>query len=287
MATPLTAAGESLSEEALDQLVDFLIGRGVNGLFVGGTTGEGVLFDPATRMRLHERAIRQAAGRVPLLLHVGANTTAESVALADHARQLDADAIVAVTPYFYAMDDDALYDYYATLAAAAPGTPLLAYDIPQMAANGIGPALLLRLASTLPTFAGLKTSRPDVQAVRVLVDAAPADLLVLAGNERAALGLLALGAKGLISGLATAVPEPFVALTRAYAAGDLAEAGRQQRLINQILDMVPPAWRIGGLKAVLAERGIAAGPAVPPRPMPPNGWRIWPEISRLLNSDLQ
>ena len=152
MATPLTAAGLQVNLPAVDALVDFLIDAGVKGLFVGGTTGEGILLETSERQRLHEQAMKAIAGRVPALIHVGANTTAESVALATHAYSIGAEAIVAVTPTFYPMPDSALADYFGELAAAAPGTPLLAYDIPHMAVNGVSPALMQRLANDLPAF---------------------------------------------------------------------------------------------------------------------------------------
>lgn len=282
MATPLEADGYRVNQQALEQLIDFLIASGVSGLFIGGTTGEGILLAPSERRRLHESALAMVDGRVPSLIHVGANTTAASVELAEHAMSLGAEAIVAVTPHFYEVDDDSLLAYYQAIARAAPETPLLAYDIPQLATNAISPQLLPRLAGQIPTFAGLKSSRPDAQIVRQFIDASAADALVLAGNERVALGLLALGADGLISGLATAVPEPFVGLTRALSAGDLSTAQRQQRAINQILDLLPAGARIGALKSILQERGIAAGPAVPPRAMPTGSWRAWPQIQSIL-----
>ena len=283
MATPLTADGLQVNLPVVDQLIDFLIVAGVKGLFVGGTTGEGILLETEQRRRLHERAMKAIAGRVPALIHVGANTTAESVALAAHAQAIQADAIVAVTPSFYPMTDAALAGYFGDLAAAAPGTPLLAYDIPHMAVNGVSPALLASLARDLPAFAGIKTSNQDAQAIRRLTDATPAGHIVLAGNERIALGSLALGASGLISGLSTAVPEPFVRLTAAFFRGDLAAAQDQQRRINAMLDLIPAGVRIGALKSLLDQRGIDAGPPVPPRPaLSADQWPAWPDFARLL-----
>jgi dihydrodipicolinate synthase/N-acetylneuraminate lyase len=188
---------------------------------------------------------------------------------------------VAVTPSFYPVHDNALLEYFQAIAEAAPDMPLFAYDIPHQATNGISPALLARLIEHIPTLAGLKCSRPDAQVVRELIDTAGGRIQVFAGNERIALGLLALGADGLVLGMATAVPEPAVAMLRAWAAGDMAEALRQQRLMNQILDLLPAGARIGAFKAILAERGIAVGPAVPPRPMPDN-WRAWPNIQAIM-----
>lgn len=281
MATPLTEAGYEVNVGALSALIDFLIAAGVKGLFVGGTTGEGILLSSQQRRVLHEHAMRAVARRVPVLLHVGANTVAESVALAQHAAGLSPDAIVAVTPTFYPMPDDALLAYFATVAAAAPETPFLAYDIPHMAVNGVSPRLLARLIAEVPSMVGLKCSRPDAQAIRELIDTLPPGAALLAGNERIALGSLALGAAGLISGLATAIPEPFVTLTAAFQRGDIAAARAAQQKVNRLLNRLPPGQRIGAVKAILAERGIAAGPAVPPRPTP-DGKQLWADLEPLL-----
>lgn len=280
MATPLTAEGYHVNTAVVPALVDFLLARGVGGLFVGGTTGEGVLLSLEERGALHAAAIAATRGRAPVLAHVGANDTRSAVQLARQAAQLGADAVVAVTPYFYPMSDETLLAYFEQTAGAAADLPFLVYDIPQMAVNAINPALLRRLGERIANFAGLKTSRTDMQAIRQLLDAAPDGALVLAGNEPIALGSLALGAHGLISGLATAIPEPFVALMRAFTAGRLDEARGWQRRINQMLALIPAGERIGGMKAILTARGVAVGPPVPPRGEV--SAEIWPQLAPLL-----
>lgn len=280
MATPLQADGYTVHTAVIPALTDFLMNAGVKGLFAGGTTGEGVVLTAPERMRLHEATIAAVNGRVPVILHIGANRLDTTINLARHAAAIGADAIAAVTPYFYSMDDEGLADYFQAVAAAAPDTPLLLYDIPQMAINGVSPELLARLGHTLPSLAGVKTSRGDAQMVRRLLAAAPERLLILAGNEPIALATVAMGAHGLISGLSTAVPEPFVALTRAFAQGDLAQAQQQHRLINRLLPCLPAGARIGGIKQILMARGLDVGPAVPPRPMPKT--QLWPLMQAIL-----
>ncbi len=279
MATPLLAGEGTVNIEVLSTLVDFLVHAGVKGLFVGGTTGEGILLDIDQRRRLHEETIKTLAGRVPALIHVGSNTTAESIKLASHAQSVGADAIVAVTPYYYAVHDDALFDHYQAIAAAAPATPILVYDIPHMAINGISPGLVTRLATNLPSFAGWKSSNADTRKVRSLIDVTPGDKILLVGNESVALGNLALGADGLISGLSTAVPEPFVRLVSAFEAGDLTEARIQQRKINEMLSLLPPGARIGAIKRILQQRSVQVGEPVPPRPAAPADWLGWQQIA--------
>ncbi len=280
MATPLSEDGHRINESGIKSLVDFLVDAGVKGLFIGGTTGEGILLSEEARIKLHESALEAIGGRVPALIHVGANTSSESIRLVKHARDINADAIVAVTPFFYPIHDEALLTYYQTLADAAPDVPLFAYDIPQMAVNRISPDMIPRLIQLIPSFAGLKSSRADAQLIRRFVDVTSGRTVVLAGNERIALGSLALGVDGLISGLSTAIPEPFVSMVHSFAAGDIDQARLEQKRINRIIDLIPAGARIGAIKTILAERGIAAGPAIPPRPMPDEGWSAWSRIRR-------
>jgi dihydrodipicolinate synthase/N-acetylneuraminate lyase len=155
---------------------------------------------------------------------------------------------------------------FEEVAAAAPELPLLIYDIPQMAINGVSPELLGRLGASTANFAGLKCSRLDAQVIRRLIDASPPNVALYAGNEAIALGSLALGAHALISGLATAIPEPFVALTGSFSRGNIAAAQEEQRRINRLLALLPAGARLAPSSAILEQRGIPAGGCVPPRP---------------------
>ncbi len=280
MATPLESDSYRVNAAVIPQLVDFLLDKGVKGLFVGGTTGEGIMLDSGERKKLHEATLATVNGRVPVLLHIGAQRCDTAVDLARHAASIQADAVVAVTPYFYGMHDDALAAYYQEIAEAVPDMPLFGYDIPQLAVNGISPVLAARLCESIPSMAGFKSSNPSVQAMRRLLDAVPDDYIVLAGNESAALGMLALGADGLISGLSTAVPEPFVAMTQAFADGEIGEARKQQRLINLLLSSIPAGERLGAIKSVLTSRGILAGTTVPT--LRQSNATVWPAMREIL-----
>ena len=283
MATPLFAGTYDINLAVVPQLVDFLLAQNVAGLFVGGTTGEGILFGDDQRMALHEAGIRAVGGRVPVLVHVGSQRADSAIALAQHAIDNGADALVCMTPWFYGVSDDALLKHFETVASAVPDTPMFVYDIPQFAVNGVSPALSKRLSAEIESFAGLKCSRIDVQIVRQLVDTMPRDKMLLAGNESAALGLLALGSNGLISGLSTAVPEPFVGLTKAYSSGDIGRAQQYQEVINQILPLLPASARLGGIKQVLIERGIPVGPTTPTLADAEPG--IWEKMQVVLNQN--
>jgi dihydrodipicolinate synthase/N-acetylneuraminate lyase len=280
MATPIHPETEEVALEMIPGLVEFLISRGVKGLFIGGTTGEGIFLDVEQRKKLHEITVSTVSGRIPVLVHTGALTTKTAVDLALHAAEIGADAMAAVTPIFYGLHEDALAAYFKGIADAAPQTPLFAYDIPQMAINGVSPGLARSMFEELPSLAGMKCSNPDAQAIRRLLDVIPEDRILLAGNEAIALGSLAMGAAGMISGLATAVPEPLVALTEAFNAGDIEEARYQQRIINRLLAVIPSGKRIGAIKAILKGRGIPVGPPLAPLPEVSND--IWASMTEIL-----
>lgn len=283
MATPLLADGYTVNTAVIPQLVNFLLDAGVKGLFVGGTTGEGILLDEMERMRLHEATMAAVNGRVPVMLQAGTNRTDTTLKLVRHAAELGAEAIAVLPPTYYGIHDDGLFDYYQLIAETIPDVPLLLYDIPQLAINGISPNLLRRLTSTIPSVAGIKTSRPNAQEVGQIIASAPDYLIVLAGSEPIALGALAMGASGLITGLSTAVPEIFVALTAAFARGDTAAARDCHERLLQMLALLPNGARIGAIKQILAERGIAVGKAVPPRPAPPST-ELWPNLQAIAQS---
>lgn len=282
MATPINRERGQVELDVIPELVDFLISRGVRGLFVGGTTGEGIFLEVDERKKLHEAAVLAVGGRVPVLVHTGSFTTQTAEDLARHAAEIGADAMAAVTPIFYGMHEDALAAYFQAIAGAAPQVPLFAYDIPHMAVNGVSPGLARRLFEQLPSLAGMKCSNSDAQAIRRLLDVIPEDRILLAGNESIALGSLALGAAGMISGLATAVPEPLVAMIEAFASGDTQEARRQQRLINRLLAVIPAGARIGTIKAILEARGIPVGPPIPP--LPEASPDIWTGMAEILEA---
>ena len=280
MATPIDRETGQVALDVIPELVDFLISHGVRGLFVGGTTGEGIFLDVDQRKKLHETTVSAVAGRVPVLVHTGARTTETAVDLAQHASEIEADAMAAVTPIFYGMHEDALAGYFKAIAAAAPQVPLFAYDIPHMAINGVSPGLARHMFEELPSMAGMKCSNPDAQAIRRLLDVIPEGRILLAGNEAIALGSLAMGAAGMISGLATAVPEPLVALTDAFITGDIVEARYQQRTINRLLAVIPAGKRIGAIKAILEARGIPVGPPI--SPLPEVSSEVWTKMVEIL-----
>ncbi len=151
MATPLERDSYRVNTAVIPQLVDFLLDKGVKGLFVGGTTGEGIMLDADERKKLHEVDVGSCEWSCAGSIACGC--TADMIRpLIWHAMRpsVQADAVAAIPPYFYGMHDDALAAHFQAIADAVPDMPLFGYDIPHMAVNGISPSLASRLCESNP-----------------------------------------------------------------------------------------------------------------------------------------
>jgi 4-hydroxy-tetrahydrodipicolinate synthase len=159
--TPFDENGQ-IDASAARKLVDFLVEQEVDGLMPGGTTGEGMLLTIEERKRLAEIVVEQAAGRTKVIVHTGCISTAETVELSVHARQVGADAVSVITPYFYAFNDEALFKHYLAVAEAVPDTPISLYCYPDNAKQMISTELVCRLRRAAPNILAIKFSSVDL-----------------------------------------------------------------------------------------------------------------------------
>jgi dihydrodipicolinate synthase/N-acetylneuraminate lyase len=199
--TPLRDDGAALHEEAFAPYVDFLAAGGLDGILALGTTGEGILLSTAERQRAAELYVEAAAGRLQVAVHCGAQTTADTVALARHAAEAGADAVAVIGPPYFAYDEEALYRHFAAAADASESLPFYLYEFQARAGYSIPLSVIERLGDRV---AGLKVSNRPFEAVEpYLIDG----LDVVIGAESLVDEGLARGAAGSVSGLAAAFPE--------------------------------------------------------------------------------
>lgn len=261
--TPFHEDG-SVNLAALEQLVDFLLGAGVHGLFVNGTTGEGPLLTPDERRTVAETVVRRARGRVPVIVQAGTPVTAETIAQVHHARACGADAAALLCPYYYRLDNDALIEHFCTVADSVPDYPLYLYNIPQRTGNTISPEVTAAVAERCPNVVGEKDSSGDLSGIIAKQRTRGGDFEVLIGSDGLVLSSLVAGVQAAVSGNANVFPDLFVALFQAYWDGDLVAA----RAVQEKIHIVRAALRDGAdlslIKGMLAHRGIPAGPVRPP-----------------------
>jgi dihydrodipicolinate synthase/N-acetylneuraminate lyase len=244
--TPLRDGGRALDEAAFEPYVAFLADGGVDGILALGTTGEGILLSPAERRRAAELLLAAAHGRLSVAVHCGAQTTAETVALAAHAAEAGADAVAVIGPPFFAFDEAALEAHFAAAAAACAPLPFYVYELAARSGYAVPIAVIERLRGRAPNLSGLKVSdKPWENVEPYLLDG----LDIFIGAEALVARGLENGAAGAVSGLAAVYPEVVAALVREPTQAHSDEAER----LRAELDRFPFQ---AAAKVVAARRGV-------------------------------
>lgn len=247
MLTPLAEGGESVDESAFRPMIDFLLERGANGVFVCGTTGEGINLTLPERARVLRAAQAAVAGRGDVIVHCGAQTTRDTEWLARDAAAAGADGVAVIPPPYFPLLEDELTDHLVAAARAAGSTPFYIYCFAARSGYPVSPEVVARVREAVPNLAGLKVSEPRIDDVRAYIRLG---LPVFVGNEP----LIAAAAAeadiaGSVSALASVYPEAVRALLdtpspeRATTVRDLRASISHQQL---------PA----SAKALLARRGV-------------------------------
>ena len=259
--TPLTDGGSDLDEGAVGPLTRFLADGGIDGALVCGTTGEGILLSPSERVRVAERFVEARPDGFQVAIHAGAQSTADTVALATHAKEIGADAVAVIAPPYFPLDEPALLEHLRAAAEACGPLPFYVYEFAGRSGYAIPVAVIERLRETSPNLAGLKVSDTPWSAIEPY---ALEGLDLFVGSESLVLEALEQGADGAVSGLATAFPEIVAALVhdRDATAGDHVSA------LRTLLGPIPFH---AALKEILVARGVPIRPDVRPplRPLTP------------------
>src|SRR5580765_3003245 len=204
--TPLREEGATLDEQAFRPYLDFLAAAGLDGVLALGTTGEGILLSAAERRRAAELFLE---GPLPVIVHCGAQTTAETSSLAEHAAAGGAAGVAVISPPYYPLDDEALLAHLSAAARAAEPVPFYVYEFKARSGYAVPVPVLEQLRERAPNFAGLKVSDKPFESVEpYLLEG----LDVFVGAEELVLRGLERGAAGAVSGLGSVYPERIVAL---------------------------------------------------------------------------
>lgn len=220
-----------VDEEANARHIDWLITRGVHGIFALGTTGEFTSLSADERRAFAALAVRAARGRVPVLVGCSSPWTDEAIAYARHAEEVGASGAVAVLPYYWLPSDRSIHEHYRLLAEGT-SLPVYIYNFPALTGRSISPGLVARLAAEHPNLAGLKDtvdSIAHIQEAIALVKPRRPDFSVLAGMDYHLLNTLLLGGNGCVPGTANFAPEPFVGVCADVTAGRLEAAAERSR----------------------------------------------------------
>jgi dihydrodipicolinate synthase/N-acetylneuraminate lyase len=237
---------------AVAPYVDFLAGHGLDGVLALGTTGEGVLFSPDERREIASAFLEAASSRLQVAVHVGAQTTRDTVALAEHAATSGADAVAVIAPPYFALDEDELFAHFEATAHACAPVPFYLYEFVARSGYPIPLSVIERMRERTPNLAGLKVSdTPWERLEPYLIDG----LDVFVGPEALLDRGLAAGAAGAVSGLAGSFPDAVVPVVREPTPEGTQRAGA----LRSELERFPFH---AASKAVLGLRGVPVGPEV-------------------------
>jgi 4-hydroxy-tetrahydrodipicolinate synthase len=196
-----------------------------------GTTGESPTLTHAEHRRAVEIAVQAAAGRVPVIAGAGSNSTAEAISLAQFAKQVGADAVMVVTPYYNKPSQEGLFRHY-TAVADATDLPLIIYNIPSRSVIDMTPETMARLAAHR-TIVGVKDATANLTRPLHTRRACGERFIQLSGEDHTVLSFLAAGGHGCISVTANVAPALCAQMHAAWADGRIAEAiGIQDRLLT-------------------------------------------------------
>ena len=267
MVTPFMEDG-SLDVDGAVGLAQWLVGHGHDGLVLTGTTGEAPTLTDDEKVAIW-RAVRQAVD-VPLLAGSGSNDTRHTVDLSQRAAETGVDGLLVVVPY-YNRPPQAGIEAHMRAVAAATGMPIVMYDVPHRTGRAMTVETIVRLATEVPTIAGLKDARGNPAEAARIVAEAPDDFDLYSGDDSLTLALLAAGAVGIV-GVATHWCGGYMAeMIRAFQGGDHDQARRINAELRASFSYpVSELWQApGAVKAMLAELGLPSGPCrLPLGPVP-------------------
>ncbi|MBS4208671.1 dihydrodipicolinate synthase family protein [Bacillus sp. FJAT-50079] len=259
-------AGE-ICEERVKKLARYYASSGVKGLYVGGSSGEGILQTVGERKKVLKAVLEEVGQELTIIVHIGANSTRESVELAGHAEKLGAHAISAVPAIYYRLSESSVEKHWQEMIDSS-SLPFIIYNIPQTTGFHLTEPLFRRMAEQEKVI-GIKMSGESVFELQQFKVNAGKDFLVYNGPDEQFLGGRTMGADGGIGGTYGVMPELFCALNKLITENKLNDAQRLQFEINRIIKRLlsyPSLY--GACKYILLLRGINTGePRLPLLPV--------------------
>ncbi|MBQ7182246.1 MAG: 4-hydroxy-tetrahydrodipicolinate synthase [Bacteroidaceae bacterium] len=265
--TPFHSDG-SIDLSALDRLVEYQIKGGADFLCIMGTTAETPTLTSAEKQLLRERLVERVAGRVPLLMGCGGNSTA---AVIDELRSSDwtgIDGILSVCPYYNKPSQEGLYQHYRAISQASP-LPIVLYNVPGRTGVNMTAETTLRLARDFENIVAIKEASGNITQMDDIIKNKPQDFDVISGDDGITFPLITLGAVGVISVIGNALPHEFSRMVRLALKGEYASALTIHHKFTELFKLLFVDGNPAGVKAMLSEMGMIENqlrlPLVPTR----------------------
>jgi 4-hydroxy-tetrahydrodipicolinate synthase len=246
---------KSVDYDALGRLIDFWIAGKVNYLVVLGTTGETATLEKEEKQAVEKFVIEKTAKRVPIVLGLGGNNTAELEKNISNRSFENIDAILSISPYYNKPNQKGLYEHYKVLAQVSP-LPIILYNVPGRTGMNMTADTQLKLASDFKNIVATKEACGNIDQISALIQNKPENFLVISGDDALTLPLISLGADGIISVIANAYPAQFSEMVNLALAGNFAEARKIHYKLLASMHGIFTEGSPAGVKAVLHKIGL-------------------------------
>ncbi len=254
MVTSFDAMGD-FDEKGQIEVVDFLLSRGSDGLYITGSTGEAFLMDTIERKRVTEVVCERVNNTKPVIAHIGAIGTKISIDLAKHACSCGVDAISAVPPFYWKFNENEIFNYYKEICEAVD-IPMIVYNIPL--AGAMGYSLIKRLAE-IDHVKGIKYTATTHYEIKRLKQDIGEDFMIYSGVDEMAVSGLMNGSDGIIGSFYNILPELFKDIYVAVKEQRFLDATRYQEQANTIIMYMLDNGFVSTMKRLLTHLGIGAG----------------------------
>ena len=265
--TPFNHDG-SVDWDALYRLVEYHITRGVDFFCVMGTTAETPTLTQEEKQRIKHDVIERVAGRVPILLGCGGNSTASVVSELKHGDFDGVDGILSVCPYYNKPSQEGLYQHFKAIAEASP-VPVVLYNVPGRTGVNMTAETTLRLARDFENVVAIKEASGNITQMDDIIKNKPKNFDVISGDDGITFPLLTLGAVGVISVIGNALPQEFSRMVRLALRGEYDQALSIHHRFTELFKLLFVDGNPAGVKALLSEMGLIQNelrlPVVPAR----------------------
>lgn len=244
----------SIDFDALTRLVEFNIENGTSYLVVLGTTAEAATLNAEEKDKVVKHIVKVNNGRLPLVLGIGGNNTAEVVEKIQNTDTSDFVAILSVSPYYNKPNQEGLYQHYKAIAST--GKNIIIYNVPSRTGQNIEASTTIRLAKEFPNLVMIKEAAPNINQYFDILRQKPENFSLVSGDDEYALPVTLGGADGVISVIGQAYPKEFAEMIKLGLAGNAKEA---YKIHNKLVDITRLIFAEGnptGVKYILAQKGI-------------------------------
>ncbi|WP_116787596.1 4-hydroxy-tetrahydrodipicolinate synthase [Flavobacterium psychrotrophum] len=245
----------SVDTEALENIVNFQVENGIDYLVVLGTTAEAATLDKQEKQLVIDTIIKANAGRLPLVIGIGGNNTAEVVEELKTANLSDFTAVLSVSPYYNKPTQEGIYQHFKAVAQASP-LPVILYNVPGRTASNMLPDTVIRLAKDFENIVAIKEAAGDIVQAMRLIQHAPEGFLVISGDDMITLPMVLAGGAGVISVIGEGFPKEFSNIVRLGLEKKADEAYELHYKIADSIDMIFEQGNPAGIKYIFKELGL-------------------------------